>query len=325
MPEQASEQSTHTTHLEVGLLALLLAVTMVSAYVVSANHQAFDVVSVHYASKGSKAWHTDQKGFRPVNLPFMEPGRFHVDFSSDQTHLNLDVYAQDCLMEAFLDGQRIMPRKKKCQFCYTFHPQPSKRCGTTPLTLDVTPGTTHRLAIRTQRGRSYDRPMLFSSTSILTFQWRSRFVAFVCFVFGVYRRRRYGRKLGVLARRAGDTCGNLGAFVFLIVCAVLARLLMAPVHQTGDIYQSALVYAEDFFHKSAQIMRTSRATISRPSMAENRICKPPGLYYQFVFLRWLFNFGPIFYLYLTAIPSLVGDLMLAYVIYMACNPYEIEP
>ena len=59
---------------------------------------------------------------------------------------------------------------------------------------------------------------------------------------------------------AGALSGSLNAmgqvlwenrsFVFLVLCAVIARLIMAPYHQTGDLFQSAVVYAEDFFHKA---------------------------------------------------------------------------
>ena len=49
--------------------------------------------------------------------------------------------------------------------------------------------------------------------------------------------------------------------------------------------------------------------------------KPPGLYYQFVLLRWVFSFGYIFYIYLTAVPSLVGDLLIATVLYSVFTRY----
>ena len=57
---------------------------------------------------GSKELDDPGKGFRTVNLPYMRPGLFQVDFVSNQSTLDLDVYAQDCLVEAFLDGKRIV-------------------------------------------------------------------------------------------------------------------------------------------------------------------------------------------------------------------------
>ena len=92
------------------------------------NATAFDVSAVRYSKTYTKRWKTDAKKFRDINLPFMRPGLFQVDFVSDRSEITLDVYAQDCLMEVFLDGKRIQDRLKKCRYCYTYHPVPRHRC-----------------------------------------------------------------------------------------------------------------------------------------------------------------------------------------------------
>ena len=190
----------------------------------------------------------------------------------------------------------------------------------------IEPGKTHRLAVNTKIKRSYKRPRVFLvEHQDSAFWWRLLgFVAFLGLSWGVWIRLRRGAgALSGSLNAMGQVLWENRSFVFLVLCAVIARLIMAPYHQTGDLFQSAVVYAEDFFHKAGwNYAELSSDYFSAKYDGKSHMHKPPGLYYQFVVLRWLFTFGYIFYIYLTAMPTLIGDLLLAYVLYTACTRYS---
>ena len=114
-------ESSKAKGLELFLLALVLFGLIFAGYKVRDNMQALDIQGAYHTNKTVSRWARDRSKYREIDLPFMlRPGYFQIDFTSNRSKLDLDVYAQDCLTKVFLDGKRVYKKLDECKPCKTF-------------------------------------------------------------------------------------------------------------------------------------------------------------------------------------------------------------
>lgn len=313
------------TRVAQGLIAVAVVALLASLWSISANQDRFRVLSaVHHADPRGHWGRLDfvSDEMTSVNLPyFLEDGAFRVTFESNATHLDLDLWAQDCVVRAFVDGKLVFEETEGCKRCEIFSKNPRRRCPLLHLTADLSDGRTHVLAVRTKNKPDKDIDSRRDSKLFWVQHegnaFGARFIALLCFVVLAtcgWSRWRHGTFTHNLLRFAAFA-SRRRAFLVLVAVTIITRLIVAPGMITTDVSQSAMLYAEDLvqrdnFHFAHLLPEYAAAKYDGAS----HMHKPPGVYYQYAIPRVLFGFSDIYYRYLTRVPPLLGDILIAWVL-----------
>ena len=128
---------------------------------------------------------------------------------------------------------------------------------------------------------------------------------------------------GFLLYRWAQAVWSNRAFAFLVTAAISARLIVSPTNQVSDIFDSLLLYVENVYHTSgwqyAQLAKDYQAGIHG---VDGYMSSPPGSLYQYLILRFIFGFGQTYLVYLTALPALCGDVLIAYAFFRVVREYD---
>ncbi len=289
------------------------------------NQARFNVLSTTHHIDPVGDWEEpdfDSETMAPVHLPyFLDAGVFRVAFESDASQLDLDLWAQDCVVRAFVDGTMVYEQTEGCERCEIFSERPERRCPLVRLTAKLTEPGTHVLSVRTKNKPDKDMPnrrdgKLFwvqHDTNAFGARLAAVFSALVLLVcaWSRWRHRSFSHGLIELARFTF----RRRAFLTLVAVTIVARFIVAPTMITTDVSQSAMLYAEDLvqrddFHFTKLLPEYTAAKYSGAS----HMHKPPGVYYQYAIPRLLFGFSDVYYRHLTRIPPLLGDILIAWVL-----------
>jgi len=254
--------------------------------------------------------------FSDVNLPHFHAGYFRLHFTSTASFVELDVYARDCLLEAYLDGKPVFERSRDtCRNCRFVG---WRRCGRVVLDLDLSSPGPHVLALRTHNvpARDYkyrrDFKTLWVEYEKNAAGWRA--LALFGFAFLL--------TIGVLAirRRSLDDAwsaltGTIWRYRVVIVAAVVVmslRVIVSRADLTGDVTQATMVYVEHIVNADSwRLTKLDPVYTAAKHSGTSYMHKPPGLYYQYIPARLIFGFTYLYYVYLARLPGIIGDFLIA--------------
>jgi len=321
------------TRLTAALAATCALGLVFSLVAISRNQAAFDIRGAAHVKEASPGWRdTNTAGFRPIKLPyFLEDGYFRVEFTSDVAHLDLDLFAQDCAMKAFIDGKQVYKRTERCRSCSIFSPSPDRRCPLIPISVDLDPSAVHVLAVMTRNKEGKDVPNRRDG-KLFWVQHESgaffpRLIALLCGVVLLtlaWSRYRHGSATHCMLR-TGSLLRRRRAFLAIVVVALVARVIVAPATMTTDVSQSAMVYAEDLVQRTDwHFTQLDPEYRGAKYDGNSHMHKPPGVYYQYAIPRVLFGFSDIYYRYLTRLAPTLGDLLIAWVLLTVISARRTE-
>lgn len=331
----ATNASRLATRVATGAISLAIVGLLASLWLISSNQSRFHVLSTLH--------HVDPKGdweeadftsddLTPVHLPyFLEDGVFRVAFESDATKLDLDLWAQDCVVRAFVDGTLVYEQTQGCERCEVFSEKPERRCPLVRFTANLSEGGTHVLAVRTKNKPDKDLPNRRDGKLFWvqhdTAAFGARVAALLCFVVlaaCAWSRWRHGAFTHALVQFAAFA-SRRRAFLILVAVTIATRMIVTPTMITTDVSQSAMLYAEDLvqrsdFHFTQLLPEYTAAKYGGAS----HMHKPPGVYYQYAIPRVFFGFSDVYYRYLTRVPPLLGDILIAWVLLIVIGSRRSE-
>lgn len=296
-----------------GLVAILLLAIILTASIhhVYQNHQAFRVTDIQYSMNASEGWFTPEfsgEGFRPANLPFFAgDGFFRIEFTSNKRFLDLVFYADDCVEQVYVEGI-VLYSGDKCKSC--------SHCKTgLGVSFHLDKKDTHTLAVKTKDtgGGTY----FFVEHQQNAFIWRILALLSSIMLLVLLFKKIVGKNipqeiLSLLRRLSKNR-----AIVVIMILSVIARLIIMPAGGSNDITGHAIIYTENLVHKrDFDFTKLDRDYQYGPSRYMN---KPPGLLYLLALIRIVFGFTNVYNTYLLKFPALIGDLLVAYVIWSVLN------
>lgn len=300
----------------------------IAGWQIARNQDAFTVIGTDFnGARKAGDWSKpgpNPPGFEPVVLPYLhDDGVFRSRFTSDRSTLDLDLFAEDCVMDVFVDGKRVYKRDKKCKRCATFAKNTRNRCESVHVSVDLKPQDEHLLAVRTANEREYhdnryrDQMMYWVEHGQNGFVWRllavlSGLGLLLALAFAVRR-----HEMTSALRCWGDGLWRYRALIVLFVFAASARFMFAERMVTTDVYQSALIYTENLVNKQGTDFMTIDPQYARAAKYDGKshLHKPPALYYQFAIPRVVFGWTEVYYKYLIRVPGMLGDLIIAFVLF----------
>ncbi|MEE2786501.1 MAG: hypothetical protein VX589_04115 [Myxococcota bacterium] len=315
---------------------LLATLAIVSLVKINGHSRAFAVKQVDFAKKTHGLWYRTEKpspGFRPIHLPFYRgAGFFLIQFESDQRALRLSLHAQDCVLFAALNGKVLNDKKPRCRNCrITSSSEQKPHCATTVLELTPKRGS-NMLAVQTKNVRGPSRSYNIDQTVFWVeyerggFIWKLFFLVALIVGLGlgwsVLRHRCWTRFWIIWIGR----CRRYRVVIFGYVLICTLRVVVSPAHLTTDVNQATHLYVENLVHKTD----LSYATLDEDYRAAKHqgrsyMHKPPGLYYQYVPARLYFGFNRFYASYLARLPGLLGDLLIALVLFNVVRRRTKDP
>ena len=301
-------------------VALAVAATVAIIALLQAwwNHRAFDIDRVTFRAEATSDWQAvngDPTGFVAVQLPHFNAGYFRIHFRSNESRAPVEIYAADCLLEAHLDGKRIFERaQSECRDCSFTG---GRACKSAPLQLELGDPGPHVLALRTHnvrrsgRRRSQDLRILWVEHEGNAGGWRAVGLLGIAFLLAMatiaIRRRSIDHAWIAIVGRLRRYRYVL--FAFAIVMSL--RVAVSPAHLTGDVSQATLLYVENIVHADTwRLTKLDPVYRAAKYNGKSYMHKPPGLYYQYVPVRLWFGFTHLYYVYLSRLPSILGDLLI---------------
>jgi hypothetical protein len=303
-------------------VVILVCCFAVSAYAVVRNQRAFRIKGATHAQLAEGEWYAPgatAEGFKPVDLPyFRAAGFFRVQVESSQSVVDIDLWAQSCLTEVYLDGRSVYRNDRRCRtLCQIFHTDGDLRCQLTRVSLDLgTPGE-HLLAVATKGTGVPREPKLFwvqHETNAFVARLLALCSGVALLALAVWRMRG-GKKPSALVH-ALSFLRRRRAFLMIALLATAFRVAAAPGMLTGDVSRSALIYTENLVNrKDLHFAKVDPqyAGAARYS-GKSHMHKPPGVYYQYAALRLVFGFSDVYFRYLTRVPGALGDILIAWVL-----------
>jgi hypothetical protein len=282
------------------------------------NHQAFAIERVTFQPEAAARWQApggDPVGFVAVQLPHFDAGYFRIHFTSGETRAQVDVYAQDCLLEAHLDGTKVFEQTEaRCRNCrFTGR----KLCKSVPLLLEFSEPGPHVLALHTHNVRKRDR-MVSRDFRVAWVEhegnaggWRALAlldIGFLLTMMTVAIRRRSVHRAWIVI------VGTLRRYRYVLLAFAVVmslRVTVSPAHVTGDVSQATLVYVENIVHADSwRLTKLDPVYHAAKHRGKSYMHKPPGLYYQYIPARLWFGFTHLYYVYLGRLPGILGDLLI---------------
>ena len=302
-------------------LAVAIAAAMVVVGVALAwrSYQEFRVERVTYQRFASDGWEApgaDPLMFGEVNLPHFHAGYYRLEFTSTASFVEVDVYARDCLMEAYLDGELVFERDKdSCGNCSFVG---KRRCGRVVLDLDFGEPGPHVLALRTHNvwSRDYkwsrDFKTLWVEYEKNAAGWRALALFGFAFLLTIgvmaFRRRSLERGWSVMV-------ATLWRYRYVLVAAAVVmslRVVVSRADLTGDVSQATMVYVEHIVNADSwRLTKLDPVYTAAKHSGTSYMHKPPGLYYQYLPARLIFGFTYLYYVYLARLPGIIGDFLIA--------------
>jgi hypothetical protein len=299
-------------------LAVAAAIVIVALLQAWWNCQAFHIDRVTFQAEATGDWQArdaDPAGFAGVELPHFDAGYFRVHFRSTDSQAQVEIYARDCLIEAHLDGKPIFEREaSQCRHCNFTS---SRLCGNVPLDLELSEPGPHVLALRTHNVPKRDR-MVSRDFKTLWVEhegnaggWRALALLGIAFLLTMVtiaiRRRSVDQAWIAIIGRL-----RRYRYVLLAFAVVMSlRVTVSPAALTGDVSQATLVYVENIVHADSwRLTKLDPVYRAAKHRGESYMHKPPGLYYQYIPARLWFGFTHLYYVYLSRLPGILGDLLI---------------
>jgi len=316
------------------------ALVIVALFQTWSNHQAFDIDRVTFRKEATPSqeearedWHkaeSDPAGFDAVNLPHFDAGYFRVDFSSTASRAQVEVYARDCLIEAYLDGELIFDQTgSKCRDCRFVG---RKLCREVPLQLELSKSGPHVLALRTKnvRRKEYewnrDFKTLWLEHEGNAAGWRALALLGLAFLLtmatiAIWRRSIDQAWIAVVGRL------RRYRYVLLAVAVIMSlRVVVSPSYLTRDVSQATMVYVEHIVHADSwRLTQLDPVYHAAKHHGRSYMHKPPGLYYQYIPARLWFGFTHLYFVYLARLPGFLGDLLIGLGLFVIVRRKTLSP
>jgi hypothetical protein len=300
------------------VVVVLLGVFGGSIHAVQRNHNEFRIQRASYAKRVTSDWYaapSNPEAFNAIDLPyFLEGGYFRLNIKSSQSVVDVDFWTQDCLATVYLDGRLIYHNDSKCQACSIFHTDTVDRCPLQRLSLDLGQPGKHLLAVKTSTDKNIGLFWIQYGRHAMCARLIALCSGLLLFAMG-WSRLRHGAALLAITRLRSFVVRRR-AFILIAVLASAFRFVAAPGMLTGDVSRSAMLYAENLVNRHdfhfAQVA-PQYAGAAKYS-GESHMHKPPGVYYQYAIVRWLLGFSDVYYQYLTRLPGVLGDVIIAWVL-----------
>ena len=282
------------------------------------NHRELDVELVTFRPTASDGWQDpteEPDGFVEVALPHFHAGHFRVDFETTEQRTHVDVYARDCLLEAYLDGVQVFEQAaSKCRNCSYVG---GRNCGSTRLDLDLGRPGSHVLALRTHNVSKSDR-MASRDFKTLWLEhdgnaggWRALALVGLAFLLTMAV---LGLRCRSVDRAWIAVVGRLRRYRYVLLAAAVVmslRVVVSPAALTGDVTQATMVYVENIVHADSwRLTQLDPVYEAAKHRGKSYMHKPPGLYYQYIPARLWFGFTHLYYIYLARLPGMLGDLLI---------------
>ncbi|MFC2162316.1 hypothetical protein ACFLRF_01425 [Candidatus Altiarchaeota archaeon] len=294
------------------IISLLSILFSFSALQVADHGLGFSITSASFRPRSLPGWYLKgdgDPGFLPINLPSFDRGYYLINFSSDENTVDVRMYTypNSCIGKVYLDG--IILSEYPCS---------------TNISMSLEGlgggGAYHMLALETRKVETDEaweevNGFLQIERAGTDFFWRvSALLCLSSIIWFLFLAMRGVSLAGYISKSAALLRDNRHISL-MIVCAIIIRLLIMPSYMSVDLRYWALIFTENLVHKSSLDF-----TVLDPEYtvfhSECFMSHPPGWTpYSMAIIRLLFGFNWIYLTYLTKLPPLIGDLMIAYVIW----------
>ncbi|MFC2162117.1 hypothetical protein ACFLRF_00415 [Candidatus Altiarchaeota archaeon] len=306
MDEKRSRRIDHS------ILFLLFILFFSSIYQVYDNRIGFSVNSVEFSKMPLPEGVYVVRNItvrKAITLPFLDSGYYYVNYSSDRERMSLYLYTSKdaCIQQVLVDKRSYSP--PECLKGYRVDIDN----GPSPARSHVLKVYTHKVKAKGHFSRS--KGLFDIDHEGNAFFWRVLALASLLGLCYLGYLRHSGRIIHQVLTAGLSWLKDNRGLCLLFALAILIRFILMPSYMSVDLRYYAIPYTENFVQKNFW-----DPTLLDPiyffGCEECFMSHPPGWApYLLGLIRWLFGFTSIYYVYLVKFPPLLGDIMVAYVVW----------